>query len=260
VAHSAKAGRSVPPKILNVLQVIGAGGAQTVPDLAALTGLPEPVVDRWTRRLADWRLLEPAESGSYRAGLVLRLTGDGRPATESGFLPELSGVAYGRVRLGVLHGSGVAFVERRVGTATAPVATAPVATARLAAAGTRSPETTAIGHALLAFRSDQGAPSPVARQDLAGDVSSERALAVTRLSGVAITRRRRSGGGYRVAVPVLGDAGTAVVAIELTTPDLGDDFPSLLDALIASSRSTARRLALLDRDAVDDSAAPTGRP
>ena len=255
MAHSAKAGRSVPPKILNVLQVIGAGGVQTVPDLAALIGLPEPVVDRWTRRLADWRLLEPAESGSYRAGLVLRLTGGGRPATESGFLPELSGVAYARVRLGVLHGSGVAFVERRVGTAMAPVATA-----RLAAAGTRSAETTAIGHALLAFRSDQGARSPVASQHLAGDVSSERALAVTRLSGVAITRRRRSGGGYRVAVPVLGDAGTAVVAIELTTPDLDDDFPSLLDALIASSRSTARRLALLDRDAVDDSAAPAGRP
>ena len=112
-----------------------------------------------------------------------------------------------------------------------------------------------MGHALLAFRSDKGSPSPVAPRPPADDMSNEKltlALAVTRLSGVAITPRRTSDGGYRVAVPVLGGAGTAVVAIELTVPDLGDGFPPLLDALIAASRSTAHRLALLDRGAMDD--------
>ena len=112
MGHSAKVGRSVPPKILRILRMISAGGAQTVPDLAALTGLTEPVVHRWTRRLADWGLLEPTESASYRAGLVLRLADDGTPATASGFLPERSGLTPGRVRLGVLHGNRVAFVER----------------------------------------------------------------------------------------------------------------------------------------------------
>jgi DNA-binding IclR family transcriptional regulator len=248
VGHSAKVGRSVPPKILGILEVISAGGAQTVPNLAALTGLTEPVVDRWTRRLADWRLLEPTESASYRAGLVLRLTGDGTSATAAGFSPGRSGLTPGRVRLGVLHGGGVAFVELRMATARAP-------TAGLAAAGTRTAATTAMGHALLAFRSEMAAPSPIAQRQPADTLSCEklaRALAVTRLSGVAITPRRTTGGGYRVAVPVVGGTGTAVVAIELTAPDLGDGFPPLLDALIAASRSTARRLAVLDRGALAD--------
>jgi hypothetical protein len=59
-------------------------------------------------------------------------------------------------------------------------------------------------------------------------------------------------------VPVLGRAGVAVVAIGLTATDLGDGFPQLLDALIAASRRTAHRLALLDRGGFDDSAAPAG--
>ncbi len=248
MGHSAKVGRSLPPKIMGILRVISTGGAQAVPDIASLTGLTEPVVHRWTRRLADWGLLEPTESASYRAGLVLRLADDGTPATASGFPPERFGRTPGRVRFGVLHGNRVAFVELRMATAWAP-------TERLTAAGTRSAETTAMGHALLAFRSDKGAHSPVAQRQPADVMSNEKlalALAVARLSGVAITPRRTSAGGYRVAVPVLGGAGTAVVAIELPVPDLGDGFPPLLDALIAASRSTAHRLALLDPGALDD--------
>ena len=249
MGHSAKVGRSLPPKIMGILRVISTGGAQAVPDIASLTGLTEPVVHRWTRRLADWRLLEPPRVLPDRAGLVLRLADDGTPATASGFPPERFGRTPGRVRVGVLHGNRVVFVELRMATAWAP-------TERLTAAGTRSAETTAMGHALLAFRSDKGAHSPVAQRQPADVMSNEKlalALAVALiLSGVAITPRRTSAGGYRVAVPVLGGAGTAVVAIELPVPDLGDGFPPLLDALIAASRSTAHRLALLDPGALDD--------
>ncbi len=264
------AGRSVPPTILNVLEVVRAGRAHTVHDIAELSELPEPDVARWTRRLADWRLLEATESGSYHAGLVLGLTGDGSPLGAAGFLPELSGVTHGRVRLGVLHRSGVAYVEQRPLAAAGSRSAVP-----LVAAGSRSAEGSALGHALLAFRSEQGTPSPVARQQpadpptgstvrsAADDASVEKlalALAVTRLSGVAITRRRRRGRGFRVAVPVRGAAGTAVVAIELTTRDLGEGFSVLLDALFAASRSLARRLDLPDGDGTGDFAAHVGRP
>ncbi len=281
MAHSGMAGRSVPPTILNVLEVVRAGRAHTVRDIAELTELPEPDVARWSRRLADWRLLEATESGSYHAGLVLGLTGDGSPMAAAGFLPELSGVTHGRVRLGVLHRSGVAYVEQRPLAAAGSRAAVPLVAAgsppavQLVAAGSRPAAASAIGHALLAFRSEQGTPSPVARQQpadpptgstvrsAADDASVEKlalALAVTRLSGVAITRRRRRGRGFRVAVPVRGAAGTAVVAIELTTRDLGEGFSVLLDALFAASRSIARRLDLPDGDGTGDAAAPVGRP
>jgi DNA-binding IclR family transcriptional regulator len=247
VAHSAKAGRSVPAEILNVLQVLRARPAQTFPQIAEMTGLPEPVVDQWTRRLADWQLLEPAES-RYRAGLVLRLTGDGSPANAPGLLPALSAVATDEVRLGVLHPGGVAYVEQRPGSA-----------GPLTAAGTQSAADSALGHALLAFRSDHRVPSPAA-QPRSGGVDSggklAHALAVTRLSGVAITRRRTRGRGFRVAVPVLASDGSAVLAVELPTGDLGDGFPSLLAALVAASRKVARDLERPDRRVVDDSAVP----
>jgi hypothetical protein len=40
-------------------------------------------------------------------------------------------------------------------------------------------------------------------------------------------------------VPVVGPAGVALLAIELTTPDLGDGFPTVLSALVAASRRLA---------------------
>ena len=225
MAHSAKAGRSVPPKIRTVLQVIRDDRASTVSDIAGLTELRMSVVDRWVRRLVDWRLLETDENGFYRGGLALRLTGSDVPATGPLFLPELAGVVPGKVRLGVLHRNSVAYVERKVTGA-----------GRLTAAGVRPADAVALGHALVAF----GASDGTDRSAAVGHRSDGRVahtLAVTRLSGTAIIRRRSQG--FRVAVPVVGPAGVALLAIELTTPDLGDGFPTVLIALTAASRRLA---------------------
>jgi hypothetical protein len=68
------------------------------------------------------------------------------------------------------------------------------------------------------------------------------------LTGVAITRRRKQGNGFRVAVPVLGSRGVALAAIESTIPDLADAFPPLLAALHDASRRLAKDPALRDAD------------
>jgi DNA-binding IclR family transcriptional regulator len=211
-----------------MLQVVRAGGAHTVPDIAAASGLPQPAVDRWVRRLAGWNLLTGTENGFYRAGLALRLTGD-----ES--LSELAETPHGAVRIGVLHRSGIGYIERTTGSAS------------VTAAGSRRADTGALGHALLAFDADRDTDSTVHQQRLAGHRSSEklhRALALTRLSGVAITRRRARGKGFRIAVPVLDSAGFAVVAIERTIPDLDDSFPPVLAALQSASHRLSQDPAL----------------
>jgi len=245
VAHSAKAVLSVPPKVLCILQVVGAGGAHPIPDIAVGSGLPRAVVDRWTPRLVGWRLLELTESGCYRAGLALRLTVGGALPAAAGFLPELAAVGRGRVRLGVLHRSGLGYLERMMSSAA------------ITAAGSRRADTSALGLALLAFGADHGNSSVVSGHPPAGHRSSEKlhhALALTRLSGAAITRRSR-GKGFRVAVPVLGSAGIALVAIESTVPNLGDAFPPALAALRAASGRLAQDPALQDRGADDPAAA-----
>lgn len=228
MAHSAKARRSVPAKLRSILEVVRDNHASTVQDIAGHTGFSEPVVDRWTRRLTAWRLLEPIENGWYRAGLALRLSGAGDPPTATGFLAELAGVVPGKVRLGVLCGSWVSYVERR---ASGP--------GRLTAAGVRPADTVAMGQALLAFGADHGAAVEHASR---GRVAHT--LAVTKLSGTAITRRR--GKGFRVAVPVLGATGVALLAIEVTTSDLGDGFPPVLAALVSASGRLTRDPALQD--------------
>jgi hypothetical protein len=142
----------------------------------------------------------------------------------------------------VLRRGSVAYVERR-----AP------GSGRLTGAGLRPADAVAIGHALLAFSTHAGGHVPVASHRPSGRLAH--ALAVTRLSGTAITRRRSQG--FRVAVPVVGVAGVALLAIEATTPDLGDGFPAVFTALVAASRRLARELAL-PGGAVDDSPTPAG--
>jgi DNA-binding IclR family transcriptional regulator len=217
--------------------------ASTVPDIAGLTGLGVSVVDRWVRRLVDWHLLETDENGFYRGGLALRLTGSGAPATRSGFPPELVGVAHGKVRLGVLLRNSVAYVERRATGA-----------GRLTAAGVRPADAVAMGHALVAFGAGDGTGRSATVEHRSNDRVAH-ALAVTRLSGTSITRRRSQG--FRVAVPVVGPVGVALLAIEMTTPDLGDGFPTVLSALVAASRRLAADPAL-QGGAIEDSPTPTG--
>ena len=70
-----------------------------------------------------------------------------------------------------------------------------------------------------------------------------RALAVTRLTRVAVTRWELEAGVCGVAMPVFGPGGDVVAAIELAGRDLGSDLQPVMAALAIASRSLSRELA-----------------
>ena len=70
-----------------------------------------------------------------------------------------------------------------------------------------------------------------------------RALAVTRLTRVAVTRFELEAGACGVAVPVFGPGGNAAAAIELTVRDLGASMQTMLAVLTIAARSLTRELA-----------------
>ena len=70
-----------------------------------------------------------------------------------------------------------------------------------------------------------------------------RALAVTRLTRVAVTRCELESGTCGVAMPVFGPGGDVVAAIELAVRDLGHELQPVMAALSIASRSLSRELA-----------------
>jgi DNA-binding IclR family transcriptional regulator len=70
-----------------------------------------------------------------------------------------------------------------------------------------------------------------------------RALAVTRLTRVAVTRWELETDVCCVAMPVFGRGGEVVAAIELAVSDLGPELNSVLPALSIASGSLSRELA-----------------
>ena len=70
-----------------------------------------------------------------------------------------------------------------------------------------------------------------------------RALAVTRLTRVAVTRRELEPTTCGVAMPVFGPGGDVIAAIELTVRDLAHDLQPVLAPLSIATRSLSRELA-----------------
>jgi hypothetical protein len=70
-----------------------------------------------------------------------------------------------------------------------------------------------------------------------------RALAVTRLTRVALCRWELELGAAAVAVPVFGGGGTVVAALELKVRDLRSDLHTLQPALVVAARCLSRELA-----------------
>jgi DNA-binding IclR family transcriptional regulator len=70
-----------------------------------------------------------------------------------------------------------------------------------------------------------------------------RALAVIRLTRVALCRWEHELGVAAVAVPVFGGGGIVVAAIELRVHDLRAELPALQPALVVAARCLSRELA-----------------
>ncbi|MCO1655565.1 IclR family transcriptional regulator [Pseudonocardia humida] len=245
--NSAESGRSVTSKITAILLTFTEGSEHSLTEIARLAGLPISTAHRLASELTSWRLLERTPCGHYRAGLPLRMigTGDACPASIAERAPcvleDLSAATRSRTRLGLLRELEVSYIEKQPGpgpvTAFSPAATLPA-------------HPTALGRALLAF-----APTGVVEMTILRGLRPytphtvtspdrfRRALAVTRLTRVAVTRWELEQGACGVAMPVFGAGGEVLAAIELTVRDLGRELQPVMAALSIASRSLSRELA-----------------
>ncbi|WP_214370553.1 IclR family transcriptional regulator [Pseudonocardia sp. H11422] len=245
--NSTESGRSVTSKITSILMTFTEGSEHSLTEIARLAGLPISTAHRLTTELASWRLLERTEDGTYRAGLPLRMIGAGvacGPSIQERapcVLEDLSGATRTRARLGVLHELDVAYIEKQPGhrptTSFTPAATLPA-------------HPTALGRALLAFSPASTVEMTILRglrpytpHTVTSPDRFRRALAVTRLTRVAVTRWELEVGTSGVAMPVFGPGGEVVAAIELAVRDLSSELKPVMAALSIASRSLSRELA-----------------
>ena len=244
--NSAESGRSVTSKITSILLTFTEGSEHSLTEIARLAGLPISTAHRLTSELASWRLLERTEDGQYRAGLPLRMIGtvDACPPSIAerapAVLEDLAGATKSRARLGVLHELEVAYIEKQQGSRPASAFSS---AARLPC------HPTALGRALLAFSPARTVEMtilrglrPYTRHTVTSPDRFRRALAVTRLSRVAVTRWELEAGVCGVAMPVFGPGGEVVAAIELAVGDLKQQLQPVMAALAIASRSLSREL------------------
>lgn len=157
-------------------------------------------------------------------------------------LEDLSVATRNRARLGVLRGPEVAYIEKHPGHR--PVS-------GFSAAATLPAHPTALGRALLAFSSAAAVEMVITRglrpytpRTITAPDRFRRALAVTRLTRVAVTRWELEAGASAVAMPVFVPGGQVVAAIELSVRDLSSsELHSVMAALAVAARSLARELA-----------------
>ena len=245
--NSADAGRSVTSKVVSILLTFTDGNVQSLTEIARLAGLPVSTAHRLVTELAAWGVLERTDDAHYRAGVPLRVIGG-----QAFHLPSLHERARrvmedvvtatrANVRLGVLEGLEVAYTEKIVGHR--PVSTF-VGDATLPA------HATAMGKALLAFSPPVVVDALLERglerytpYTLTTPDRLRRALAVIRLTRVALCRWELELGVAAVAVPVFGGGGTVVAALELKVRDLRSDLHMMQPALIVAARCLSRELA-----------------
>jgi DNA-binding IclR family transcriptional regulator len=242
-----ESGRSVTSKITSILLAFTEGSEYSLTEIARLAGLPVSTAHRLTAELTSWRLLDRTEEGHYRVGLPLRMIGAGDAVPPSiaergpWVLDDLATALRSRARLGVMAGLDVAYIEKRPGSG--PVTT-------FCAAATLPAHPTALGRALLAFASPDLVDATIARglrpytaHTITTPDRFRRALSVTRLTRVAVTRWELEPDVAGIAMPVFGPGGDAVAAIELAVADVGRDLQTMTAALAVASRSLSRELA-----------------
>ena len=245
--NSTESGRSVTSKITSILMTFTEGSVHSLTEIARLAGLPVSTAHRLTSELASWRLLERLDDGQYRVGLPLRMIGTGGAAAPSvaerapWVLEDLAAATRSRARLGILAGLEVAYIEKQPGHR--PVSS-------FSAAATLPAHPTALGRALLAFSATEVVEATVRRglrpytaHTITSPDRFRRALGVTRLTRVAVTRWELEAGVSGVSMPVFGPGGDVVAAIELAVSDLGRELQPVMAALSVASRSLSRELA-----------------
>jgi DNA-binding IclR family transcriptional regulator len=246
--NSADSGRSVTNKVVAILLTFTNGTVYSLTEIARLTGLPISTAHRLASELAAWGILERTEEGHYRAGVQLKVIGSQSTLAPASIhekarrVMEDLAAATSRtnVRLGVLSDLDVAYIEKLPGSR--PVS-------MFYEAVTAPAHATAMGKALLAFSPPRTVELVVRRglerytpYTLTTPERLRRALAVTRLTRVAVCRRELDEHASAVAVPVFGAGGDVVAALELEAHD-PQDLRRMQPPLIVAGRSLSRELA-----------------
>jgi DNA-binding IclR family transcriptional regulator len=243
------AGRTVISKAAVILMTYLDGDVHTLTEIAAATGLPLSTAHRLVRELAAWRILERTDDGEYCVGLPLRLIASGGGAAPSVeelaplVLQDLSQTLGAEVRLGILRGTQVAYVEKLTGRR--PVTS-------FAQGAVMPAHATAMGKALLAFSPPEIVDGYVGRGleaytpfTVTAPDRFRRALAMTRLSRLAVSRWEYELDRSAFAVPVFGPRGRVAAAIEVRVEDPAAELPTVRPALAIAGRSLTRELSAL---------------
>ncbi len=244
--NSAETGRSVTSKVIAILMTFTDGSTHSLTEIARLAVLPISTAHRLVTELAARGVLDRTEDGSYQVGLPLRMIGTraSNPPNIQERAPrvmeDLSTATRARVRLGVFDGLEVAYIEKAPGHR--PVTT-------FGAAATLPAHATALGKALLAFTSPRVVDLIIAEglraytpYTLTTPDRFRRALAVTRLTRIAVSRWELDLGVSTVATPVFAPGGHVVAALDLRVHDLRSDLQVVQPALIVAARSLSREL------------------
>ena len=247
--NSTEAGRSVTSKVISILLTFTDGSSQSLTEIARLAGLPISTAHRLVNELVAWGFLERTDDGHYLTGVPLRVIGSVHIGQASSLherarrvMEDVATATRTSVRLGVLEGSGVAYIEKAVGHC--PVS-------RFSDGRTLPAHATAMGKALLAFSPAEVVDATIAHgldrytpYTLTTPDRLRRALSVTRLTRVALCRWELELGVSTVAVPVFGGGGTVVAALELRVRDLRTELHVLQPVLTVAARGLSRELAM----------------
>lgn len=241
-----EAGRTVTSKVAAILQTFSEENEHSMVEIARLTGLPISTAHRLMTELTARRFLERTPKGQYRVGLTLRSIGmvDAYPQSISERAPrvleDISASTRCRARLGVLRGVDVAYLEKVPGR---------TPTTSFSAAATVPAHPTAMGRALLAFSPAQTTDRTIENglrqytpQTVTSPTRFRHALAVIRLTRVAMTYPEFELGVFAVAMPVFGPGGRVLAAMEVDVGNLDQDVPPAVTALTIASRSLSREL------------------
>jgi DNA-binding IclR family transcriptional regulator len=236
-------------KVVAIVRSFDSGGSLTVTEIAQVADLPLSTVHRLAHELAAWGILHRRDDARFEAVLRARC---GSPPDRPPDLRELAAptvddlyaVTKNDVRLGVLDGPRVSYVEKTDGSR--PLSD-------FSDAATLPAHATALGRALLAFTAPESV-SDVIRHGLRRYTTTttttaaglRHALTATRLRGIAVVCGELLPDHCAVAVPVFGPDGAAVAALEVGLRNVRSELPCVVPALTIAARALSRDLGRAD--------------
>jgi DNA-binding IclR family transcriptional regulator len=238
--------RSVISKVVAIIRSFGSGRSLTVTEIAHVADLPLSTTHRLVHELAAWGILHRGIDTRYQMALPPLPCGCGGcpPSVRTVAAPvleDLSAATRSEVRLGLLDGLSVSYLEKAPGCQP---------TSSFSPAARLPAHATALGKALLAFSAPETVEH-VIQQGLRRYTSStlttaarlRHALKVTRLRGVAFAIGELAPDYSAVGAPVFAAGGEVIAAAEVRLRDVPAELPGVIPALTVVARTLSRELA-----------------